>query len=292
MRIFFIGTVEFSYQALYELIKHGYEMVGVAGREQSLLNSDFRDLAPLCKPAGIPFKYINDINHPNNIEFIRSVKPDIIYCVGWSSLLKTEVLTLAKLGVVGFHPALLPNNRGRHPIIWALALGLEETGSTFFLMDENADSGDILDQRRIPIAFEDDASSLYKKIVISGLWQLLELTEKLQKGILQPIPQTYAGNHWRKRGKADGRIDFRMHSLSIYNLVRALTKPYVGAHIETAGGDIKVWKTSIVICEETNIEPGKILEVRDSKIKIKTADGAIWLDEHNFSPLPLIGEYL
>ena len=31
------------------------------------------------------------------------------------------------MGVVGFHPALLPNNRGRHPLIWAKALGLDKS---------------------------------------------------------------------------------------------------------------------------------------------------------------------
>jgi len=41
-------------------------------------------------------------------------------------------LGIAPLGVVGFHPAALPANRGRHPLIWALFLGLKKTASTFF----------------------------------------------------------------------------------------------------------------------------------------------------------------
>ena len=41
-------------------------------------------------------------------------------------------------------------NRGRHPLIWALALGLTETGSTYFLMDARADAGPILSQRPSP----------------------------------------------------------------------------------------------------------------------------------------------
>ena len=31
------------------------------------------------------------------------------------------------LGVIGYHPAELPKNRGRHPLIWALVLGLKKT---------------------------------------------------------------------------------------------------------------------------------------------------------------------
>ena len=82
------------------------------------------------------------------------------------------MLTLPSLGLVGYHPALLPQNRGRHPIIWALALGLEETGSTFFFMDEGADTGDILSQRRVPITPEDDAGTLYDKLTTTALDQI------------------------------------------------------------------------------------------------------------------------
>ena len=57
-----------------------------------------------------------------------------------------ESLGFVHLEVIGFHLAAMPANRGRHPIIWALVLGLQETASTFFFMDEGADSGDIISQ--------------------------------------------------------------------------------------------------------------------------------------------------
>jgi methionyl-tRNA formyltransferase len=63
------------------------------------------------------------------------------FCLGWSNLLKAEILKAAPLGVIGFHPAALPANRGRHPLIWALGLGLDETATTFFFMDKGADRG-------------------------------------------------------------------------------------------------------------------------------------------------------
>ena len=58
--------------------------------------------------------------------------PDLIICVGWSQILKSEILNIPKLGVIGFHPSKLPENRGKHPIIWSLVLGKKETASTFF----------------------------------------------------------------------------------------------------------------------------------------------------------------
>lgn len=294
MRIFFIGTVQFSHAVLELLIKEKANIVGVATKAASDFNADFADLTPLCEKYNIPLKYAKDINHPNNVQFIRSTNPDIIYCFGWSSLLKKETLNLPRLGVIGFHPAALPENKGRHPLIWALALGLTETASSFFVMNENADDGNIIAQEKIKIEYEDDAASLYKKMTKAALKQVLVFTKQIQQtGTLTYIKENGQGNHWRKRGKADGRIDFRMSSEAIYNLVRALARPYVGAHIEVKGEDIVVWKTRVEKFEKKNIEPGKVLEVKDNTILIKTYDGAIRLMEHEFGGrLPLENDYL
>ena len=70
-------------------------------------------------------------NEAEQISFITEKSPDVIYCFGWSHILSKKILKLPPYGVVGFHPAELPNNRGRHPIVWALFLGLKKTASTF-----------------------------------------------------------------------------------------------------------------------------------------------------------------
>ena len=85
------------------------------------------------------------------------------------------------------------------------------------------------------------------------------------------------GNSWRKRGKADGKIDWRMSSRAIYNLVRALSHPYVGAHFEHQGQEYKVWRCEDVILEQhDHIEPGKVLRVvSQTEFYVKAYDHAI-----------------
>ena len=112
----------------------------------------------------MPFKYVRDINSKKNNKWIQDLNPDLIFCLGWSSLLKRSTLDIPKFGVIGYHPSLLPKNKGRHPIIWALALGLKETGSTFFLMNEGVDTGKIINKKKIKINQSDDASKLYDKL--------------------------------------------------------------------------------------------------------------------------------
>jgi len=195
--------------------------------------------------------------------------------------------------VVGFHPAALPANRGRHPLIWALVLGLEETASTFFFMDQGADSGDILSQRSIRISGDDDAGTLYGKITESALGQLEEFVPTLAAGCFQRIPQDHRkANTWRKRGKKDGKIDWRMSSRSIHNLVRGLARPYVGAHFEIPEGEVIVWKTEMVDGFPENMEPGKVLDVDSSGIVVKAGEGAIRITAMEPEVQLEIGAYL
>ena len=293
MRIVFIGTVEFSYILLKKLISLNANIVGVCTKEVSNFNTDFYDLTPTCKQEDIPYKYVKDINSKENIDWIKDCQADVIFCFGWSNLIKEELLGLTKDGVIGYHPSKLPLNRGRHPLIWALALGLKKSASTFFFMAKGADTGDIISQKEFDILYEDDARTLYNKVSIIAQKQLEEFLPKLENNSFKRIKQEHlTSNTWRKRGKKDGQIDFRMTSNSIYNLVRALTKPYIGAHIEYKNSDISIWKVEEIEFTKNNIEPGKVLESSDSYLIVKTIDKAIKIVEHEFKELPKKGEYL
>jgi len=294
MKILFIGTVEFSYRALSSLLENDYDVVGLITKKVSKYNADFYDLTPLAEQYDVPLIYRNKDNEAELISFITEKSPDVIYCFGWSHILPNNILKLPSYGVVGFHPAELPNNRGRHPIIWALFLGLKQTASTFFIMDEGADTGDIISQEIIKIE-NDNAATTYNKIIDAAIKQILVFSKELQnnKGDIPRIIQDKdEGNSWRKREKDDGEIDFRMSSQAIVNLVKSLTKPYVGAHIEFDAEDVVVWKA---IEEQTihyNFEPGKVLDVEGNEIIVKTYDGAIRILEHEFNKLPVKGDYL
>ena len=159
MRIVYVGSVIFSAKALEKLISIEAEIVGVVTKNESTFNSDFFDLSSISKVNEIPYHYTSNINSAETVNWIRQFNPDIIFCFGWSNLIKKEVLEISPLGVIGFHPTLLPYNKGRHPLIWAKVLGLQKSGTTFFFMDEGADTGDILSQEVFEIDFEDDAGS-------------------------------------------------------------------------------------------------------------------------------------
>ena len=265
MKIILIGTVEFSKEMLRTLIENNFKIQAVITSSNSEINSDYSDLKPLCDKNDIPCHISDDINSNRTIELIKNYEADVIYCFGWSRLLKKDLISLPPLGVIGYHPAELPKNRGRHPIIWALVLGLKETASTFFIMNEEADTGDIVSQVKVKIDGSDNAKSLYKKLSSAAQEQVIEITNNLNQLDAIKVKQNNSkSNVWRKRSKKDGIIDWRMSAVSIHNLVRGLSRPYPGAHFEFMQKEYKVWETEVMKIENIqNIEPGKVLDISE-----------------------------
>jgi methionyl-tRNA formyltransferase len=294
MKVVFIGAVNFSYRILRKLVSRNVELVGVVSMSDASLNADYYDFTSYCQQQNLSHLTVNDINSQSVFQWLTEKSPDVIFCIGWSRLLRGGILNLAPHGVIGYHPALLPNNKGRHPIIWALVLGLEETGSTFFLMDEGVDSGEIVSQDVVPIEYSDTAATLYDKLAVCAENQIDIIVEQLKTGSLQKMRQDgVQANYWRKRKKADGKIDFRMSSRAIYNLVRALSAPYPGAHLEHKGNEVRVWRVREHL-GNSNLatEPGKILDVQARSVFIKAGEGVVELIQHEFQELPQVGEYL
>ena len=161
-------------------------------------------------------------------------------------------------------------------------------------MDSSADTGDIISQEYVDIDYSDDAETLYDKVMEIAVKQLETILTEFESNTLKRIPQDItAGNLWRKRGRKDGEIDWRMSSLGIYNLVRALTKPCVGALFVYHDKEYKVWKVKEVFQVGLEyIEPGKVVCVKsDTDFIVKVQDNLIEVlacDKIDFKD----GEYL
>ena len=185
MKILYVGINDFSFHCLRELIGMRADICAVLTKRKSSFNSDYKDLSVIARKYRIPVHYINDINSKQSERIIRKHKPDVIFCFGWSQLLEKTILRSAPLGTIGVHPANLPNNRGRHPIIWSLCLGLKRSALTFFRMDECADMGDIVSQEKFSIHDKDDAARVYKKIKKLASKQIREFLPLLKNGKLR-----------------------------------------------------------------------------------------------------------
>lgn len=280
MRIIFVGTVDFSRHCLQQVLECGGNVVAVftLAKEDASFHSDYVDLSDVASRHGAPVYRIKNINEPKSLELISSLQPDVIFVFGWSKLIAKQVLEIPSKGCIGTHPALLPKNRGRHPIIWALVEGLRESGLTFFYMDEGADSGDILWQKSLQIFLEDDAGSLYEKIKALASEAIREFLPRLEQGTAPRIPQDHSrATYWRKRTEKDGEIDWSEPAMKIYNLIRGLTHPYVGAHTYSPGRTVKIWRAMLpkepLPPEAQDLKAGSVFASTGPAFDVRTIDG-------------------
>lgn len=259
------------------------------------VNSDWVDINALLKESDTRITTLTSVNeHLTILDVIEKEQPDLLFVVGWSRLIPNAALDKVTKKAIGFHPAALPNNRGRHPIIWALNLGLEATASTLFELRKDADTGDILEQSEITIAPAENAGSLYQKILAELPQQIIAAASKIQRGEPVGIPQNeLLASKWRKRSERDGRIDWRMSADAIDCLVRSLSWPYSGAEfIDQRGNVERIFRVEILEDPRASMEPGKIFESKNGTFCVKTWKSAVRVLEHTLADIPKEGSYL
>lgn len=190
----------------------------------------------------IPVYEIEDIN--NELKLISSLRPDLIIVAGWRQIIEKKILELAKQGVVGFHPALLPKGRGPAPIINTLLSGIKKSGATMFYLGEGIDKGDIIGQAKFNVKENDYAQDIYNKTIEGAKKLIKEFLPLLAEGKAPRIPQDEKkASYFPKRRLEDNEINLNKETAEqIYRKIRALSKPYQGAYIKIRNKKLIIWK--------------------------------------------------
>lgn len=281
-RILVIGAVQSTKYTLRQLIQHGFNVVGVLGHEpvNKELVSGWADLCSEAKENGIDYKGFKKINQLENIDWAKQKKPDIIFAVGFSQLMKEDWLNMPTLGCIGFHPTKLPKGRGRAPLAWLI---LEEKfgAANFFLMGEGADDGPIFSQEIFPIEAHDDASSIEEKIKLAIIKGLDNWLPELKKGIWNPVPQDHSQASWYgKRTPEDGHINWNNPAELIDRLIKASSKPHPGAYTYFKDQKLIIWKSEIENDLPIKGVVGKILQIdTDKGYLVQCGNGLIWIKD-------------
>jgi methionyl-tRNA formyltransferase len=247
IRIAFIGCVAEGRRSLETLLAMGEKVVGIftLTPERAAKTSGAVRWDDLADEHGIPLHLVRNINDEEAVEALRELRPDLIFCVGWTQLLRKPILDLPRLGCIGFHASLLPRYRGRAPVNWAIINGETETGNTMMLLDDGVDTGDILAQRRFPIEPDDTCATVYEKVSRSEEEMIREVMPLVHQGRMPRRPQDHSrATVMPKRRPRDGVIDWNRSTRELHDWVRALTHPYPGAFTYLDGTRVRVWKAS------------------------------------------------
>ena len=277
MRIALAGGVRSSDVTLAALLRHRMDVVGVLGlapRDRAEVSA-FADLGPSARAAGIPFVPFENVNDESIVRAAAAWKPDLLFVVGLSQLIRRPLMAVPRRAAVGFHPTRLPQGRGRAPLAW-LALGACPGAATFFQIDAGVDSGPILVQEPFEVpagAYVSDIYSSMERAIDRALDRWLP---QLRSGAWEPVPQddskaTYLGS----RSPADGLIRWSDSASRIAALVRAASEPHPGAY--TYLGDVKltIWRADPVADPRHRGVEGSILHVDDRGLLVQTGEGVL-----------------
>lgn len=250
LRIVFMGTPEFAVPSLEILVAHGHQVVAVvtapdkpAGRGMKLTISPVKEAA---LRLGIPILQPEKLKSEAFLAELRALKADLQIVVAFR-MLPEVVWNMPPKGTFNLHASLLPQYRGAAPINWAIMHGDTVTGVTTFFLRHEIDTGDLIMQETQPIHPDDDAGSLYARLMQQGGQVVLRTVEQIAAGTVKAMPQPQMSDLRvaPKLFKDNTRIDFGQSAEQVRNFVRGLS-PYPGAWMTVGGKFYKVFRVKIL----------------------------------------------
>ena len=274
LKVVYMGTPEFSVPTL-EMLINETNVVGVVTQEDKEVGRK-RVLTP--SPVKVcALKHNIKVLTPHKIredyQDIIDMDPDIIITCAYGQIVPKELLDFPYYGCINIHGSILPEYRGASPIQSAIMNGDTETGITIMYMDEQMDTGNIINMDKIDIDINDTYGSLSDKLSIVGKDLLLKTLPKIIADDNWNIKQDDgAATYTKKITREQERLDFSKTQKEVYDYIRALN-PSPLANILVNGEEIKIVEAKLG--SKTTGEVGIITDVDKDSFSIQCSDGKV-----------------
>ena len=282
LRIVYMGTPDFAVESLRALIEGGYNVVAVVtmpdkpmGRHGSVLQPS--PVKQYAVEHGLKVLQPEKLKDSAFVEELRALRADLQVVVAFR-MLPEVVWSMPPLGTFNAHASLLPKYRGAAPINWAIINGETETGMTTFMLKHEIDTGDIIDQVRIPIADTDNVGVVHDKLMLLSGQLVTKTVDSIIDGTFKTVPQadiqgvepTPAPKIFRETC----RINWNQPMQKVYDFIRGLS-PYPAAWTTLEGKSVKIYEATKETVSASAYQPGQILTDGKTYLKVATADGLL-----------------
>ena len=282
LRIVYMGTPDFAVESLRALVEGGYNVVAVVtmpdkpmGRHGSVLQPS--PVKQYAVEHGLKVLQPERLKDSAFVEELRALRADLQVVVAFR-MLPEVVWSMPPLGTFNAHASLLPKYRGAAPINWAIINGETETGMTTFMLKHEIDTGDIIDQVRIPIADTDNVGVVHDKLMLLSGQLVTKTVDSIIDGTFKTVPQadiqgvepTPAPKIFRETC----RINWNQPMQKVYDFIRGLS-PYPAAWTTLDGKSVKIYEATKETVSASAYQPGQILTDGKTYLKVATADGLL-----------------
>jgi methionyl-tRNA formyltransferase len=228
MNVVVFGEDIYTCAVIESLIESGHTISLIVTPEY--FNENYKVLEETAFKYHIEFVKDENVNAEKIKEHLKRIKPELIIAVHLRKLLSREIFSQAARGAINVHPSLLPKYRGLSPQHQAILHGDNDSGVTVHFIDADADTGEIIIQKKFPVSKEEyilDVQSkmlgIYKTIVVEAINRLEDVSFKPKKQDLSQV------SYFGPLRKSDRKIDLTKPKQDVYRLIRAVSLPYKGA---------------------------------------------------------------
>lgn len=280
-----MGTPDFAVESLRALVEGGYNIVAVITMPDKPVGRHGSQLQPspvkqYAVEHGLKVMQPTNLKDPAFVEELRSLKADLQIVVAFR-MLPEVVWQMPPLGTFNAHASLLPKYRGAAPINWAVINGDTETGMTTFFLKHEIDTGDIIQQVKIPIHETDNVEIVHDKLMLLSGQLVTETVDNIIAGTITSVPQdsikdiepTPAPKIFRDTC----RINWNQPAKKVYDFIRGLS-PYPAAWTTLNGKSVKIYEACIDKSHAStneDMKPGTILTDHKSRLQVATAKGRL-----------------
>jgi methionyl-tRNA formyltransferase len=268
LKLGYLGSAEVSEEFLKYLLDSGNQICLCVTKEPKRRSRGKKEsLNPVEKLAR---EYNIDVSYLP--ESVKDYNPDLSIVVAFGKILPSHLVN--DLAFINVHFSLLPELRGAAPIEWAILSGLKKTGVSIMKITEDLDAGPIYLQKEVEINYDDNLTSLKKKLTVAGKELLRQFLENViidPQYLFRASAQTGTPSYARKLLKSDFKITSDMTVKYTLGLVK-LERAYIVVNSKT----IKL--VSAASANNTSAQIGEIFE-SGKKIFLQLSDGPIELLE-------------
>lgn len=282
--IFFLATKK-GFYVLSKLLKSNRELIGavVSFEEIGVLDVYHSRIHNLCKTHDIDFFWWKNIKD-SILNLVGQKKISIAIAIGWKYLIPLTINSALKYGLIIFHDSLLPKYRGFAPTPTAMLCGDEDIGVSVLFAGSGADNGDIILQEKAFIGkdiYIEDAINIQAELYWVAMQKMISLFEKDEIISIKQDESKVIYSIWRN--EEDCMINWNDRALDIYNLIRAVGFPYLGAYTFFYKKKIIIKKAKLVedICFAKR-DYGKIWEIRNNCPTVVCGEGLLSILEAHY----------
>lgn len=283
--IVYVGCTEPGKAVLETLIERGCPVTEIVTIDPEMGERagvcGYADLGEIGETHDVPVYYPETYGMRNDVDLdhFQTLSADLMVVNGWQRLIPADILETLTHGALGNHGSAfgLPNGRGRSPLNWSLIEDRDRFLLSVIKLDPGADSGAIVTTRKFDVNRYDDIRTLYYKVTLLLQEMLSEVVGPIVRGEWEFEAQTGEPTYYPKRNPEDGEIHWGDGTKPVYDLVRAVARPYPGAFTFHGGEKIMIWEARPFSADVAKTaDAGTIVEVFwTDDFVVATGDGTM-----------------